>query len=237
MAAGSGAPGPRQSGSAELGIGGSRKTAPACDPHVPASFRRWALRQRPCLDPRGTLVALTPGGSSHGARPSAVCCGLLAAVWEIACQLHEITALRALLAANTPGTSAGPMTTDILRAQQRAIEVAQEAITSRILALEQYARQVIAAEEADRDWQLATTLSQLNGKYMDLVARTASDDYATGEIADLTEQLAAAARVRNGRLRDADLAASALVLPQTRSRLPQPRAERPLEISPAEAVR
>jgi hypothetical protein len=62
------------------------------------------------------------------------------------------------------------MTADVLQAQQRAIELAQEATTARILALERYASQVIAADEADRDWQLATTLSRLNDKYLDLVA-------------------------------------------------------------------
>lgn len=307
------APGRWQNGPAGLSVGGSRATAPACDPDVPASFRRWALRQRPCLDAQGKLVALTPGGSSGGAAPAAVCCWLLAVgclvvlfadplslglgewlaaaaaaaisaitiqrrsslrdlrlcrgtvifpedldaagrallgraqranggirgsrvlaagllgnpvddalldqyEWEIACQLREITSLRALLAANNPGRSAGPMTTDILQAQQRAIELAQEATTVRVLALERYASQVSAADDADRDWQLATTLSHLNDKYLDLVARTAADDYATGEMARLTEQLTAAARARNDRLRDADLAARALVLPSPRSR-------------------
>lgn len=300
-----------------------RAHAPACDPQVPASFRRWALRQRPVLDTRGNLVALTPGGSSRRARPSAVCCWFVAAAcvvllvanplpggqaewlaaaaavfsavtiqhrsshrdlrlcrsavifpenldetcqallvraqsainsilgsrvlaagllgnpvddallaqheWEIACQLRDITSLRTLLAANTAGSSAGPMTTDILSAQQRAIDVAQESTTSRILALERYASQVIAADDADRDWQLATTLSHLNDKYVDLVARTASDDYATAEIVRLTAQLTAAARARSDRLRDADLAASALVLPQARPRQPQPEGEHPLQ--------
>jgi hypothetical protein len=303
--------GPRQDGSAELSRG-FRRTTPTCDPDVPASFRRWVRRQRPCLDGQGNLVAITPGGSSRGARPAAVCCWLLAAAcivllfadplsvgpgewlaaaavaavsavtiqrrssrrdlrlcrskvifpenldetcrallgraqsaiggilgsrvlsagllanpvddallyqheWEIACQLREITSLRALLATNTPGRPAGPMTTDVLSAQQRATEIAQEATTERILALERYARQVIAADAADSDWELATTLSHLNDKYLDLVARTASDDYATSEIARLTEQLAAAAKARNDRLRDADLAASELVLPRPRS--------------------
>jgi len=299
--------GPRMGGAAEPGI---RKAMPACDPRMPLSFRRWALGQRPFFDSRGNLVVLTPGGSSRGARPSAVGCWLLAAAcvvllfaeplsiglgewlaaaaaaaisaatiqhrssrrdlrlcrskvifpedldetcrvllgrgqgaisvilgshvraagllgnpvddeslrqheWEIAGKLREITSLRALLAANTPGTPAGPMTTDVLRAQQRAIEVAQEATTSRILALERYADQIIAADDADRDWQLATRLSKLNDKYLDLVARTVSDDYAAGEIAGLTEQLATAARARSDRFHDADLAASVLMLPQT----------------------
>ena len=294
---------------------------PTCHPQVPASFRRWALRQRPVFDARGNLVALTPGGNSGGARPSAIGCWLLCVVclillvavpqaagpvgwlaaaaaaaisaitaqhlasrrdfrrcrskvlfpenldetcrtllrraqgaiasirgsrlmatsplgsivdnslldqheWEIACQLREITTLRSLLAVNSPNSSVGPMTTDVLRAQQRAIEVAQEATTTRVAALERYARQVIAAEQADRDWQLATTLSHHNDKYLDLVARTASDDYAAGEIAGLTEQLSAAAKAREDRLREADLAATALVLPHPRPRPPEPAAER-----------
>lgn len=133
--------------------------------------------------------------------------------WEIASKLREITNLRALLAANTPGNQAGPMTADVLRAQHRAIEMAQQATTARVTALERYAHQITAADHADRDWQQATRLSELNDKYLELVARTASDDYATAEITDLTEQLATAARARAGRLHDADLAASVLTLP------------------------
>lgn len=144
--------------------------------------------------------------------------------WEIARQLRDITSLRSLLAVNSSSSSAGPMTTDVLRAQQRAIDLAQEAITTRVTALESYARQVLAADQADRDWQQATTLSHLNDKYLDLVARTASDDYAVGEIAGLTEQLSAAAKARDDRLREADLAASALVLPHPRPRPPEPTA-------------
>jgi hypothetical protein len=312
MAVASSAPGgPWPSGAAEPGTRVPRKAAPACDPQVPPSFRRWALSQRPCFDSRGNLVVLTPGGSSRGVRPASVCCWLLAVAcivllfadalsagrigwlaavaaaaisaatiqhrssrhdlqlsrskvifpesldetcrallrraqgaigiilgshvrtagllgnpvddtllrqheWEIADKLREITRLRALLATNTLGTPPGPMTADVLRAHQRAIELAQQGTTSRILALERYASQIIAADDAERDWQQATRLSRLNDKYLDLVARTASDDHAADEIENLTEQLATAARTRNDRLHDADLAASALVLPQIR---------------------
>ena len=90
------------------------------------------------------------------------------------------------------------MTADVLRAQHRAIEMAQQATTARVTALERYAHQITAADHADRDWQQATRLSELNDKYLELVARTASDDYATAEITDLTEQLATAARARAG---------------------------------------
>jgi len=133
--------------------------------------------------------------------------------WEIASRLRQITSLRALLAASTLGGQAGPMTADVLGAQQRAIELAQEATAARVRALERYAGQVIAADDANRDWEQASKLSALNDKYLDLVASTASDEYAAGEITDLTGQLAAAARARNDRLREADLAAAVLVLP------------------------
>jgi hypothetical protein len=132
--------------------------------------------------------------------------------WEIAGQLREITTLRALLVANTTGTAVGPMTTGVLSAQQRAIELAQEASTARIEALERYASQITAADAAERDWQQAVKLSKLNDKYLDLVARTAADDHAASEIAAHTEQLAAATQARNARLHEADLAATALLL-------------------------
>jgi hypothetical protein len=297
------------------------RAAPTCDPQAPAPFRRWALRQRPVLDGRGNLVALTPGGNSGGGRRFAIGCWMLSVAcvvllfaapqvagraewlaaaaaaaisavtarhvasrrdlrrcrstvmfpenldetcrallrraqgaiasirgsrlaatsplgfivddplleqheWEIACQLREITSLRSLHAVNSPGSSVGPMTTDVLRAQHQAIELALEATTTRVAALEQHAGQVIAADHADRDWQLATTLSHLNDKYLDLVARTASDDCAAGEITGLTEQLVAAAKAREDRLREADLGASALVLPQPRPQPREPAAER-----------
>lgn len=279
-----------------------------CDPQAPAAFRRWARRQRPCLDARGNLVALTPGGSSRGTRPAAaggwllavgclvmlfvdplsagwvawLAAALVSAIssatvqirssrpdlelakttvvfpenldnpcrallgraqsaistvlgsrvraagllghpvddallrereWEIASKLREITTLRTLHQANTAGRPAGPMTSDVLGRQRRAVELAQEGTTSLVLALERYASQIVAADEAERDWQRATELSELNDKYLDLVARTAADDFATEEIAGMTEQLAAATKTRSDRLHDADLAARALELP------------------------
>ena len=133
--------------------------------------------------------------------------------WEIAGKLREITELRALLTANTASSLAGPMTSDVLGRQRRALELARDGTESLIRALERYADQIVAADAAELDWQQASRLARLNDKYLDLVARTASDDYARQEIAGLTEQLAAAARIRQERLYDADLAARALELP------------------------
>lgn len=142
--------------------------------------------------------------------------------WEIAGKLREITSLRSLLAANAQRSPAGPMTADVLRAQRRAIELAQEATAARVVALERYAEQVTAADDADRDWQQAVKLSEFNDKYLDLVARTASDEHAIGEITGLTRQLAIAARARQDRLREADLAARVLALPATPVDPPRP---------------
>lgn len=135
--------------------------------------------------------------------------------WELAGKFREITSLRSLLAKNTLGGGAGPMTADVLRAHRRAIELAQESTAARVVALERYAEQVNAADEADRDWQQAVKLSEFNDKYLDLVARTASDEHAIGEIAGLTEQLSAAARARRDKLHEADLAARILALPRS----------------------
>ena len=99
--------------------------------------------------------------------------------------------------------------------RRRAIELAQESTAARVVALERYAEQVDAADEADRDWQQAVRLSEFNDKYLDLVARTASDEHAIGEIAGLTEQLSAAARARRDKLHEADLAARILALPRS----------------------
>jgi hypothetical protein len=132
--------------------------------------------------------------------------------WEIAGKLREITHFRSLLTENTQGSAAGPMTKDVLSGHQRAIELAQEATAARIAGLERYAEQISAADDADRDWQQAMKLSKFNERYLDLVARTASDEYAVGEIADLGKRLAIATKTRRDRLHEADLAAHVLAL-------------------------
>jgi hypothetical protein len=132
--------------------------------------------------------------------------------WEIASELRDITKLRSLHAENTQAGPPGPMTTDVLTAHERAVELAHQASTARVAALERYAEQSAAADEADRDWQRAVELSRLNDRYLDLVARTASDQHAASEIARLTEQLAAATQARGDRLHEADLAAEVLAL-------------------------
>jgi len=120
------------------------------------------------------------------------------------------------LASSSGGGTAGPMTTTILLSQHRAIEIARDATTARIAAIEQLAAQVAAAEAARQDWETAHRMAANNDKYLDLVARTAVDQRATVEITDLAQQAAQAAHAFRETLQRATLAAEALALPESR---------------------
>jgi hypothetical protein len=133
--------------------------------------------------------------------------------WQIALALRDITDLRAEHEYNATA-SAGPMTDSVLEPQQRALQLAQDAIESRITALEHYAAEVLAASSALRDWQDALRISNLNDRYLDLVAHTAADEHAVTEISGLTDQAAAAAEAVRESMRDVGLAAAALALPE-----------------------
>jgi hypothetical protein len=133
--------------------------------------------------------------------------------WQIAIALRDITDLRAEHEFNATA-SAGPMTDSVLGPQQRALQLAQDAIESRVTALERYAAEVLAARSAFQDWQDALRISDLNDRYLDLVARTAADEHALAEISGLTDQAAAAAQTVRESMRQVSLAAAALALPE-----------------------
>jgi len=107
------------------------------------------------------------------------------------------------------------MTTAVLVSQNRAISMARDATTARVLALELLAAQVAVAEAARRDWETAHRMAANNDKYLDLVARTAADQHATVEITGLAEQAATAAQAVRETLQHATLAAEALALPDS----------------------
>jgi hypothetical protein len=136
--------------------------------------------------------------------------------WDIAVALRDITELLLDLLSSYAGGTAGPMTTAVLVSQNRAISIARDATTARVLALELLAAQVAAAEAARRDWETAHRMAANNDKYLDLVARTAADQHATVEITDLAEQAAEAAQAFRETLQQAALAAEALTLPESR---------------------
>lgn len=133
---------------------------------------------------------------------------------EIAILLQDIAKLRAQLPRSQ---SAGPMTSAVLDPQRRILTQAQESAESRVRAMERYAAQVRAADAARLDWEDAVRLSGLNDSFLDLAARTAADEHAIGELKNLTQQAAIAAEALRHSLRQATVAADALVLPpQTR---------------------
>jgi hypothetical protein len=150
---------------------------------------------------------------SHATVPESV---LRRHEWEIASALRDITELRAEFAASASAAGPGPMTAAVLASQRRALTLAQDAVASRVSALERYAAQVEAADAAQRDWHDAMRVAGMNDKYLDLVARTAADQHAIAEITDLTEQAALAARVFDDTLQQVTLAAEALALPLER---------------------
>jgi hypothetical protein len=136
--------------------------------------------------------------------------------WEIAVALREITELLLDLVSSSGGGTVGPMTAAVLISQNRAISIARDATTARVVALELLAAHVAAAEAARRDWETAHEMAAKNDKYLDLVARTAADQHATMEIAGLAEQAAQAAQALRETLQRAALAAEALALPESR---------------------
>jgi hypothetical protein len=133
--------------------------------------------------------------------------------WQIAIALRDITDLRAEHEFNA-AASAGPLTDSVLGPQQRALQLAQDAIESRVTALERYAAEVLAARSAFRDWQDALRISNLNDRYLGLVAHTAADEHATTEISGLTDQVTVAAQAVRESRRQVGLAAADLALPE-----------------------
>lgn len=137
--------------------------------------------------------------------------------WDIAKALRKISKLRSELEASTKDGTPGPVTADVLNSQRRALNLATDATTSRISALERYAAELKAADAAESDWRAALKASDRNDQYLDLIADTAADEYAIAEIEGLTEQAAAAAQIFRDHLHQASLAAKALDLPASRS--------------------
>jgi hypothetical protein len=132
--------------------------------------------------------------------------------WQIAIALRDITDLRAEYEFNV-AASAGPLTDSVLGPQQRALDLAQETIESRVTALQRYAAEVFAARSAFRDLQDALRISNLNDSYLALVAHTAADEHAIAEISGLTDQATAAAQAVRESIRQIEVAAAALALP------------------------
>jgi hypothetical protein len=142
--------------------------------------------------------------------------------WEIALELQQITTLRAHhdaarrrhaeLDGDRDGRAAfGPITSEVQDPQQRILAHALGSVEARVVALEDYAAKVKAADAALLDWDTAQDLASLNDKFLDLAARTAADETAVSQMKDLTGQAATAAEAFRISLRQAGLAAEVIV--------------------------
>jgi hypothetical protein len=143
--------------------------------------------------------------------------------WEIALELQQITTLRAhhdaarrrhaeLDGGDRYGRTAfGPITSEVQDPQQRILAHALGSVEARVVAMEDYAAKVKAADAALLDWDTAQELASLNDKFLDLAARTAADESAVSQMKDLTGQAATAAEAFRISLRQAGLAAEVLV--------------------------
>jgi hypothetical protein len=109
--------------------------------------------------------------------------------WEIAQTLREITRLRReQRAARKAGKSAE--LAQVMEPQSRALNLATASVTERVEAIERYAEQVKAADQALLQWKTLQRLADNNDAYSELLARTVRDELAIAEIEGLTDEAA-----------------------------------------------
>jgi len=105
--------------------------------------------------------------------------------WEIARTLMELDRLTD----EHEGTRADdPRVARVLAPQKEVLRLATASVTERIAALERYAAQTRAADEALEQWRTVQRLAANGDAYQELLARTVRDELALAEIDGLTEQ-------------------------------------------------
>ncbi|WP_106399541.1 hypothetical protein [Actinocorallia populi] len=105
--------------------------------------------------------------------------------WEIAQTLMELDRLTD----EHEGTRADdPRVAELLAPQKEILRLATASVTERIAALEEYAAQTRAADEALEQWRTIQRLAANGDAYQELLARTVRDELALVEIGGLTEQ-------------------------------------------------
>lgn len=107
----------------------------------------------------------------------------------------------------------GPMTDAVIGPQRRAIETVLRFAKSRVENLERYAASIKAVDATYRDWIGAQHAEGLNERVRDLLANTVKDELAAEELRTLTERTAQARGAFQESVREANLAAETLALP------------------------
>jgi hypothetical protein len=111
----------------------------------------------------------------------AVSAALTEQEWDIALALREQSGLRAKRA-ELSGLSGRPGLSGLLDRHVQAAQAAEDSVASRVAALERYVAEIREADAAYRDWQQAAALADLSGPHLDMLARTAADQYHIAEI-------------------------------------------------------
>jgi hypothetical protein len=120
--------------------------------------------------------------------------------WDIALALREQARLR-VKRAGLAATRPGHRTAALLDRQSQAARLAESSVADRVAALERYVAEVREADAAYRDWEQAAAVTELDGQHLDLLARTAADEYGIAEIEVMSQQ-ARAVRLALRELRD-----------------------------------
>lgn len=156
------------------------------------------------LDAPGRMLLRRVQEAADSVRSAAVCkAGLLDEVatdtalaaqeWDIALALREQARLRASRAAVgklAPGSAAAKL----LDAHRDAARSAEESVTRRVVAIERYADEVRAADDAYRQRLQYAAVAGLSAAHLDMLARTAADDHAIAGLDAMTDQAAALRR-------------------------------------------
>ncbi|MEO3782262.1 hypothetical protein ABGB12_02955 [Actinocorallia sp. B10E7] len=105
--------------------------------------------------------------------------------WEIAQTLME---LDRLTDEHEGARTDDPRVAELLAPQKEVLRLATASVTERIAALERYAAQTRAADDALEQWRTIQRLASNGDAYQELLARTVRDELAVAELGGLTEQ-------------------------------------------------
>ena len=107
----------------------------------------------------------------------------------------------------------GPMTAEVINAQQQALAMVLKSATSRVANLERYASSVDKVEATYRDWMSSQKAERLNDRVRNLLASTAKDEVAVEDLKTWTERTVSAEQAFRHSIQEASLAAEVLALP------------------------
>ncbi|MFI1213608.1 hypothetical protein ACH4UV_39320 [Streptomyces sp. NPDC020802] len=113
-------------------------------------------------------------------------------LWKIAKDAEKINRL-AMKHWGASAISAGAAVDSVLSSQLSALEISRQHATTRVAALEEYARQVKEIDSLLTQQKQLELLDSTNDEYLDLVAQASGDDTATQRVKSAGEEAVVAA--------------------------------------------